>query len=428
MYNGYYDFGNINYVNNMTIFKPDNIITLSNFLKHNKLPFCIKGAGFSHGAQTLLENGLQIDMCNINDIVISVPNNTITVGGGTIWYDVKDNKCVSCMQSYFNFSVGGSISVNCHSRNIKYSSISKTILSMEIMLSNGTVVTCSKQSNYDLFKGVIGGYGLLGLIISATLLITDNEKLKCIVTESSNIKNKMKFNDEIVLYNTNIYPITDRILNFYFIKSNDDLTIKNKLHHKSNFKYFDYMICEQLLRTFSLPKIIRARVEYLFQNNSVSYKSYEMADDAQKLIPLARFPTTTILQEYFIPINNMQIFVTYMIQRLKLVNTLNISLRYVEEITDSVLNYAPVDSCAIVLYINVLNIDYAINKLKSWTTTNISYLLTLGGKYYLPYLWLYDIEQIDSMYDMSTMVELKNKYDKDNKICNEWFIKYVASH
>ena len=42
------------------------------------------------------------------------------------------------------------------------------------MLADGTVVTCSRSENADLFSHVVGGYGLFGVIVSATLDITEN--------------------------------------------------------------------------------------------------------------------------------------------------------------------------------------------------------------------------------------------------------------
>ena len=72
---------------------------------------------------------------DINEINYDQNSNNVQVGGGCIWKDLilelyKYNRTVAEMQSYYNFSVGGSISVNCHSRNIKYGSISDTILSI----------------------------------------------------------------------------------------------------------------------------------------------------------------------------------------------------------------------------------------------------------------------------------------------------------
>ena len=55
---------------------------------------------------------------------------TITVQAGATWeklinYLDKFNLSVSEMQSYYNFTVGGSISVNCHGRGLLYGTLAR---------------------------------------------------------------------------------------------------------------------------------------------------------------------------------------------------------------------------------------------------------------------------------------------------------------
>src|SRR5690606_14547650 len=78
------------------------------------------------------------------------------------------------MQSSNIFTVGGSISANAHGMDHKVGSLSSTIRSLRLMLHDGSVVTLSKTQNPELFKSVIGGYGLFGVILDAQLDLTDN--------------------------------------------------------------------------------------------------------------------------------------------------------------------------------------------------------------------------------------------------------------
>ena len=45
---------------------------------------------------------------------------------------------------------------------------------MRVMLADGSVSTCSLSENTDLFRHVVGGYGLFGVVLEATLDIVDN--------------------------------------------------------------------------------------------------------------------------------------------------------------------------------------------------------------------------------------------------------------
>src|SRR6185437_13748088 len=136
-----YDFAHVHYAKNMEIYQPESIEELQLFLQNNRKKFCIKGAGYSHGGQTLCNNATQINLKNINFMYL-LPNNNLVVGAGAIWYDVlqylvQHNRCVAEMQSYYNFSVGGSISVNCHGRGMQYGSISDSIVGLYVLSSNG---------------------------------------------------------------------------------------------------------------------------------------------------------------------------------------------------------------------------------------------------------------------------------------------------
>jgi FAD/FMN-containing dehydrogenase len=67
-------------------------------------------------------------------------------------------------------TVGGAIASDIHGKNHHASgSISQYIQWMDLMLSDGERIRCSKQNNSDLFWGTCGGMGLTGIILRACL-------------------------------------------------------------------------------------------------------------------------------------------------------------------------------------------------------------------------------------------------------------------
>ena len=69
-------------------------------------------------------------------------------------------------------TVGGAIANDIHGKNHHYSgSFGNHIESIKILRSDGKIYTCSKRVNKDLFYATIGGLGLTGIIIEATLLL-----------------------------------------------------------------------------------------------------------------------------------------------------------------------------------------------------------------------------------------------------------------
>jgi len=70
-------------------------------------------------------------------------------------------------------TIGGAIASDIHGKNHHVEgSMSNHIISMDIMLDNGEVITCSKEANSDLFWATCGGMGLTGIILRTTFCLS----------------------------------------------------------------------------------------------------------------------------------------------------------------------------------------------------------------------------------------------------------------
>jgi decaprenylphospho-beta-D-ribofuranose 2-oxidase len=87
------------------------------------------------------------------------------------------------MQSQNIFTIGGSLSANAHGRDIRYGSLIDAVKSFRLLKADGSIVTVTPKD--DLFRAVIGGYGLFGVILDVTLELTDDE-LYVMQTETMN--------------------------------------------------------------------------------------------------------------------------------------------------------------------------------------------------------------------------------------------------
>jgi len=67
-------------------------------------------------------------------------------------------------------TIGGAIASDVHGKNHHLEgSFSDHILSMEVMLSSGEIVTVTRENQGSLFRAICGGMGLIGVILRATL-------------------------------------------------------------------------------------------------------------------------------------------------------------------------------------------------------------------------------------------------------------------
>jgi FAD/FMN-containing dehydrogenase len=79
------------------------------------------------------------------------------------------------------FTLGGSVSANCHGRGLQLAPIAADVESLQLVVSDGTCIRCNRSENAELFSLVLGGYGLFGAIYSVTLRLARRRKLERVV-------------------------------------------------------------------------------------------------------------------------------------------------------------------------------------------------------------------------------------------------------
>jgi FAD/FMN-containing dehydrogenase len=152
--------------------------------QHGKIT--IAGSRHSMGGHTLLNGSLCIDMrCDafrhISPVTVrdSVP--IVHVGAGATWHKLltaldRESWSVAVMQSNDDFTIGGSMSVNCHGWQPNSPPIASTVEAFRILLADGSVRECRHDiaEDRELFDAVCGGYGLLGVILDVDLRVVPN--------------------------------------------------------------------------------------------------------------------------------------------------------------------------------------------------------------------------------------------------------------
>ncbi len=148
----------------------------------NGRPVAVGGTRHSMGGQSLARGGtaLAIDLPSVQ---VHAERRSYTVRAGTRWRDViraLDPLRLSpvVMQSNHDFTVGGTLSVNAHGWPVPFGPFGSTVKSFRMMLADGTLMTCSREQNADLFRLAIGGYGLFGIVVDLELAAAPNWQLR----------------------------------------------------------------------------------------------------------------------------------------------------------------------------------------------------------------------------------------------------------
>lgn len=147
---------------------------IKNTLLKNKQPILARGLGRSYGDSALAD--AVIDLTKFN-FFLSFNDSTgeLTCTSGTSLADILD---VFTPKGWFlpvtpgtkYVTVGGAIASDVHGKNHHLSGcFSNYVVSLTLMLADGSVLTCSTSENIDLFRATCGGMGLTGIIITATI-------------------------------------------------------------------------------------------------------------------------------------------------------------------------------------------------------------------------------------------------------------------
>jgi FAD/FMN-containing dehydrogenase/SAM-dependent methyltransferase len=459
------DFSNSKKWAVQAIHTPETIEDLASAIKTTRLPVSIKGGGFSMGGQIAAEGGLVIDMKKLNRIVEYRPKEkTITIEAGATWKDIqevinKDGLAVKIMQSYNNFQVGGSLSVNVHGRYVGFGPIISSVKSIKLILANGQIVTASRSVNSELFYGAIGGYGGLGVIVEATLDLAKNARLERTFKEFKNPNLEAAVRDYVhhfekdihdnpgaVMTNADLYPPNyQTIRSITYAETEKPLTVLEHMQEPPKGKLSKLVngamaSMEQLLRR---AKVYRETVVVPRElaNERVVMRNWEASYDVRELLPLnVQYPwlakifpfanRKALLQEYFIPKDKLAEFIPKMrdIFQRNNVNVSNVSIRHVPKNTESVLSWSKEDSFALVVYYTQ---NYGRNKAahidlaRKWTREMIDEINKVNGSFYLPYQVYATPEQFAKAYPRSKeFLALKKKWDPNNKFTNHLWSEY----
>jgi FAD/FMN-containing dehydrogenase len=393
------------------------------------------------GGQTATNGAVQIDMRRFNRVLsFSREAKEITVEAGITWRRLQEyidpyDLSVEIMQSYDNFTVGGSLSVNVHGRYTGLGPIVLSVKSIRLVLAEGSVVLASPVENRDIFYGAIGGYGALGVIAEATLQLTDNvrveqrSELMPLSNYRAFFEKNVRNNPDVVFHNADIFP-TDyhTVRAISYVKTEKPLTVNDRLIPLNK----DYKNNRRVLAVVSgWPggSWIRQHVvdPWLYRGPAVEWRNYEASYDVRELEPASRRDSTFALQEYFVPVDKLEHFTTAMAGVLNRhhANVLNVSIRHSHADPGTLLARARSEVFALVVYYKQGTSETARTEVRQWARELIDTAIADGGTYYLPYQVLATKEQFHAAYPRAwEFFALKQKLDPTDKFRNRLWDAY----
>lgn len=394
---------------------PRNVAELKEVVRRAK-SVAVVGAGFSQGLQAVpcAEDAVQICLDAWADTRVQLTDSgSAIIPAAMRWEEVQaqlasQGYALKVAQASPVFSVGGSVSVNCHGWDIRSGTLGDTINRLWIVDADGN--ERELVPGEELFRRVVGGYGLHGVITQVELQVARNTLLEQSATEVALEDYVAHFDslDERCAMQLGRLSLDaaqwDRVISLEYRVLSEQPQVEQLTPEMNRGAVLDRIKlelgrCSAFFRRLGFKwerSALLAGKVTLTRNQAMRPVIKSIFNDS--------FTDTEWLQEYFVTREQLAPFVQRLGRVLadNRVHLLNASIRYVRW-SDAehrpLLDYAPnQDHFAIVLFFNQVKSQQAMDKTNRWVKEINDWLACNHGAAYLPYAPRIEPEHLDAMY------------------------------
>lgn len=412
-------------------------------LRSHPGPVSIGGARYSMGGQIAAERSLHLDLRGFDRVLRFVPHERrITVQPGITWRRIQavidpHGLALQVMQSYADFSVGGSLGVNAHGRYVGQGPLVGSVASIRLILADGSAVAASPTRNSELFYGAIGGYGGVGVIVEATITLTVNQRLERrtqvmpLAAYRQFFMRRVGADPDAVLHSATLYPDDYTLVRAVtHARTGRALTQPARLAATAGDYRTEHQV-QELLGATQWGKQLRQRIldPLFYAQDLVEWRNHQASLDVRSLASGARDGSIYALQEYFVPVAALERFAGGLraVLRRHRVNVINVSIRHARKDPGTLLAWARTDVFAFVLYYRQQTDAGERDAVRAWTRELIDAALALGGSFYLPYQIHASPSQFHAAYpNAGSFFALKRRVDPGNRFRNKLWDAYYA--
>ena len=454
----------------------------------------IAGMRHSQGGHTALEGGRMVfseamqGKIKLNPKIEGSDIRTITVDAGVTWDSIHHflapfGLAPLVHQSSAGFTVGGSLSVDCHGREVHEGAISTTVESITVLTNkdgNLDITEASRKEgeNPELFYAALGGYGACGVILNATIRVTENTMMRKYGTYTESLDKLMEYLTTASKGIRNTTGTVEKIDMFYaWLNVSKD---SNKYLCES--MVYEYMNNpdqhEKALRTDRIkeekwatseamklaweagrlnPKIREQLFELISKKTQMDPNGYihrinYLREETSFLGTKGGKTDVDLLQEYFVPLSKTREFLIELKKQIPhndlVIDVLSCTLRVIKPPKDknskSYLSYQssmePMVSVALEIKVKKFDLSKDINKtnykITEIVTSKIQTIIDLAindlatnkrGSYYLPYYKIATLKQFKEAYPNCTQWKIQadiwNPINNNQRLFSNEFLK-----
>jgi FAD/FMN-containing dehydrogenase len=406
-------------------------------------PIAVSGVRHSMGGQSMLRNGWILDMQPLRGMELDSANRIMRVGAGATWRDIISvlnaaGFSPTVMQSNHDFTVGGSLSVNCHGWHTNSEPVAGTVQSLRILTADGDLVECSPQENSELFKLALGGYGMFGVILEADIAVVPNVLFRKpnfasvptahYATSFAERVYGAGSTVEMAYGRLSVEPgsfLDDAILATFAPVPDtrgDVLPLPPATNREISRAVFRNSVNSEAGKT----------VRWFLEREAVPWLADEISRNSILNEPAAVYAnrtqeTTDILHEYFVPQARLSEFVGHAKEIIRRTqgNLLNVTVRDVRRDRCTVLTYANEDVFGLVMAFLQDRTDDGEQRMRVMARELVEASIATGGSFYLPYRIHATADQLRRAYPAwITAMQAKDRYDPKHVFRNGLYEAY----
>jgi FAD/FMN-containing dehydrogenase len=338
-------------------------------------------------------------------------------------------------------TIAGTLAANAHGRGLKMKPIISDVESLVLVDASGVAQTCSRTENPELFRLVIGGYGLFGIVTSVNLRLVPRKKVERIV--------ELRTVDEVI-------PAFEKRVSDGFTYGDFQFAIERDsadFLHKGVFSCYrpvsdgtqvpsdqkaltDENWRQLLYLAHTAPqKAFERYAEYYLSTNGQVYWSdlhqlsiypdnYHREIDAKLHSP---YPASEIITEISVPRSQLNDFFVEVREdfRKNAVELIYGTVRIIERDTESFLPWAKQNYACTIFNLHTVHSPEGLARSADTFRRLIDMAARRGGTYYLTYHRFASRKQVEACYpQFSEFLGLKKKYDPEGRFKSDWYRHY----
>jgi FAD/FMN-containing dehydrogenase len=340
-------------------------------------------------------------------------------------------------------SLGGAISANVHGRGLTLKPIVADIESLVLVAAEGDAITCSREENPDLFRLVVGGYGLFGCVHSARLRLVPRRVLERVV-EIGSLDELMSLFDQRIAdgflygdFQFAIDPATNDFLRrgvfscYRPVEGADAPPAGQRALSTDDWQNLIYLAHTDKARAWEVYS-----THYLATSGQLYYSdAHQFADYSDGYHgPLdarlgAADSATEMITEIYVPRERLPDFMEAVAGDFREhgTNVVYGTIRLVERDDETFLAWATDRWACIIFNICTTHTPAGIQSSAGAFMRLIDRSIERGGKYYLTYHRWATKDQVETCYpQFPEFLRLKRQFDPEERFQSEWYRHYRA--